>query len=44
MYEYFDPTPESKNMLNDDNKGLGGENFSWTAAIYLDFNFNHNLL
>lgn len=43
MYEYFNPTPEEKNN-KENNRGLGGENFSWTAAIYLDFKLNHNLL
>ena len=44
MFEYFDPTPETLYTKNENNKGLGGENFSWTAAIYLDFKYNHNLL
>lgn len=32
FYEYFDPRPETK----DEERGLGGEHFSWTAALYLD--------
>jgi hypothetical protein len=44
MYEYFNPMPEDKNSLLENNKGLGGEDFSWTAAIYLDFKYNNNLL
>jgi len=44
MFEYFDPTPENNNSEIINKKGLGGSDFSWTAAIYLDFNFNHNLL
>lgn len=44
MFEYFDPTPETLHTKNENKKGLGGENFSWTAAIYLDFKYNHNLL
>ncbi len=44
MYEYFDPMPEATGSIQQQHKGLGGENFSWTAAIYLDFNMNHNFL
>jgi neutral trehalase len=44
MFEYFDPTPETPKTKIENTKGLGGANFSWTAAIYLDFKFNHNLL
>ncbi len=33
FYEYFDPSKKkSKN-----NKGYGGENFSWSAALTIDF-------
>lgn len=44
MYEYFDPMPEEKKLQQENNKGLGGEDFSWTAAIYLDFKSTNNLL
>ncbi len=44
MYEYFNPLPEDQNTKLENNKGLGGEDFSWTAAIYLDFKYNYNLL
>jgi neutral trehalase len=33
FYEYFDPRSETK----DKDRGLGGDHFSWTAALYLDF-------
>lgn len=33
FYEYFNPVPEIPN----NQRGLGGNNFSWTAALYLDF-------
>lgn len=33
FYEYFDPRAEK----SDDERGLGGNYFSWTAALYLDF-------
>jgi hypothetical protein len=33
FYEYFDPRSETK----DTDRGLGGDHFSWTAALYLDF-------
>ena len=42
MYEYFDPRPNSVIPLGQ--KGLGGLNFSWTAAIYLDFKNNSVIL
>ncbi len=42
FFEYFDPRPESENSL--ETKGLGGQNFSWTAAIYLDFTYNKAIL
>lgn len=32
FYEYFDPRSETKKA----ERGLGGEQFSWTAALYLD--------
>ena len=32
FYEYFNPTPG----LPGNERGLGGNNFSWTAALYLD--------
>ncbi len=44
MFEYFDPTPEEKNINNINHKGLGGPDFSWTAAVYLDFKYNQNSL
>lgn len=31
FYEYFDPRPETPK----EKKGLGGDSFSWTAALYL---------
>ena len=34
FYEYFDP--RKKNSPNE-NIGYGGTNFSWSAALYLDF-------
>ena len=42
MYEYFDPRPLEESSL--EQKGLGGQNFSWTAAIYLDFKNNSVIL
>ena len=33
FYEYFDPRAEKA----DGDRGLGGNYFSWTAALYLDF-------
>ncbi len=36
FYEYFDPRPETP----ENKKKLGGDNFSWTAALYLDFVHN----
>ena len=42
MYEYFDPRPLNESPI--DQKGLGGLNFSWTAAIYLDFKNNSVIL
>jgi hypothetical protein len=33
FYEYFDPRPG----LPQDQRHLGGNHFSWTAALYLDF-------
>ena len=36
FYEYFDPRPE----IPEQEKHLGGDNFSWTAALYLDFAHN----
>ncbi len=33
FYEYFDPRAEKA----DSDRGLGGNYFSWTAALYLDF-------
>ena len=42
MYEYFDPRPLEESPL--EQKGLGGQNFSWTAAIYLDFKNNSVIL
>jgi len=32
LYEYFDPRVETP----DNQKGIGGDNFSWSAALYLD--------
>ncbi len=37
FYEYFDPRPTT----SQNEKHLGGNSFSWTAALYLDF--VHNL-
>ena len=34
FYEYFDPR---KKISNIENIGYGGSNFSWSAALYLDF-------
>jgi len=36
FYEYFDPRPG----ISNDKRGLGGNCFSWSAALYLDFLFN----
>ena len=36
FYEYFDPRPE----IDQDHRGLGGNYFSWSAALYLDFTLN----
>jgi neutral trehalase len=33
FYEYFDPRADKA----DQDRGLGGNYFSWTAALYLDF-------
>jgi len=33
FYEYFDP----RTGKADNDRGLGGNYFSWTAALYLDF-------
>ena len=33
FYEYFDAR---KNVYKDDNKGCGGSNFSWSAALFID--------
>ncbi len=33
FYEYFDPRKEVLNTLD---KGYGGNNFSWSAALYID--------
>lgn len=38
FYEYFDPRAKT----NDKDRGLGGNNFSWTAALYLDLMNNNN--
>lgn len=37
FYEYFDPRAGKA----DDERGLGGNNFSWTAALYLDLIHHH---
>ena len=34
FYEYFNP---SKKTSQESNTGYGGENFSWTAALTIDF-------
>ena len=34
FYEYFNP---SKKTSKESNTGYGGENFSWTAALTIDF-------
>lgn len=44
MFEYFNPLPEHTDKEVFESKGLGGNNFSWTASVYLDFKLNHNLL
>ncbi len=36
-YEYFDPRPDNE-VTN--NRGIGADLFSWTAALYLDFKMN----
>ena len=33
FYEYFDPRREVLKTLD---KGYGGNNFSWSAALYID--------
>ena len=38
FFEYFDPRPLLDSKMEE--KGLGGHNFSWTSAIYLDFTHN----
>ncbi|NAY90671.1 glycoside hydrolase [Muricauda sp. JGD-17] len=40
FYEYFDPRKEVLNTLD---KGYGGNNFSWSAALYIDMLKNTNL-
>ena len=40
-YEYFDPRPDSE-LIN--NRGIGADLFSWTAALYLDFTMNQQKL
>ena len=34
FYEYFDPRKDKSNELS---SGYGGSNFSWTAALFIDF-------
>lgn len=41
MYEYYDARPVSEGGIN---RGLGADTFSWTAALYLDFLNNPQLL
>jgi hypothetical protein len=36
FYEYFDPRPD----IPRGERGLGGNHFSWSAALYLDLLFN----
>lgn len=40
MYEYFDARPEFQNT---NGIGLGGNHFSWSAALYLDMVLNENV-
>ena len=37
-FEYFDPRPEEE---FNQKRGIGADLFSWTAALYLDFIYNH---
>ena len=37
-FEYFDPRP---GVEYDQKRGIGADLFSWTAALYLDFKYNH---
>ena len=37
-FEYFDPRPEDE---FNQKRGIGADLFSWTAALYLDFIYNH---
>jgi len=39
FYEYFEPSKRSNELLQ---KGYGGNNFSWSAALTIDFLTNHN--
>jgi neutral trehalase len=41
QYEYFDPRAAAAGGLA---QGLGADNFSWTAALYLDFTLNSSPL
>ena len=41
MFEYFDPRPTNAGGTA---SGLGGDVFSWTAALYLDFARNDALV
>jgi hypothetical protein len=42
FYEYFNPAPNQQ--VGKQDIGLGGHNFSWTSAIYLDFKNNTVIL
>lgn len=39
FYEYFDPRRNAREL--NEKGGYGGSNFSWTAALYLDFVLNN---
>ena len=41
FFEYFDPRPIKDSKMEE--KGLGGHNFSWTSAIYLDYLYNTSI-
>jgi neutral trehalase len=41
MYEYFDARPEGEAL---EQRGIGADLFSWTAALYLDFTYNEQTL
>lgn len=41
FFEYFDPRPKATSLPD---RGIGADNFSWTAALYLDLMYNNQML